>query len=132
MDGDKPHVANGGKNVVDSESIIVDVFKWSCCKRPLPQELMLSIGIPLPLQHVERGAWASLRAPRLIPRIPATFHQQQVPRNSVHQGLDRWFCRTIWNGRTSNGRKLVSGLLEKNMFLLGHIFFPQISLLEMC
>ncbi|XP_017256793.1 uncharacterized protein LOC108226362 [Daucus carota subsp. sativus] len=38
-------------NIAESESI--DLFRWSRCKKPLPQELMLSLGIPLPLENVE-------------------------------------------------------------------------------
>ncbi|CAH9104130.1 unnamed protein product [Cuscuta epithymum] len=45
---------NGDKNVVvDGENVIVDVFRWSRCKKPLPQKMMRSLGIPLPLDHVE-------------------------------------------------------------------------------
>ncbi|KAL5715760.1 hypothetical protein ACHQM5_017536 [Ranunculus cassubicifolius] len=32
---------------------LVDVFRWSCCKKPLPQKMMCSIGIPLPLDYIE-------------------------------------------------------------------------------
>ncbi|KAL2553337.1 Histone deacetylation protein Rxt3 [Forsythia ovata] len=46
-------LANGERSVVDGECTVVDVFRWARCKRPLPQKLMLSIGIPLPLDHVE-------------------------------------------------------------------------------
>ncbi|GLT41418.1 hypothetical protein SLA2020_154840 [Shorea laevis] len=42
---------NGEKN--DSDNTLVDVFHWSRCKKPLPQKVMRSIGIPLPLEHVE-------------------------------------------------------------------------------
>ncbi|PRQ44969.1 putative histone deacetylation protein Rxt3 [Rosa chinensis] len=45
------HSTNGERN--DSENIIVDVFRWSRCKTPLPQKVMRSVGIPLPLEHVE-------------------------------------------------------------------------------
>uniref|UniRef100_A0A1D1XYD6 Zinc finger CCCH domain-containing protein 13 n=1 Tax=Anthurium amnicola TaxID=1678845 RepID=A0A1D1XYD6_9ARAE len=31
----------------------IDVFRWSRCKKPLPQKAMLSFGIPLPIEHVE-------------------------------------------------------------------------------
>jgi len=44
------HPANGDK--ADSD-VMVDVFRWSRCKNPLPQKLMRTIGIPLPLEHVE-------------------------------------------------------------------------------
>ncbi|XP_068656418.1 uncharacterized protein [Aristolochia californica] len=40
------------RNHADRENII-DVFRWSRCKRPLPQNIMKSIGIPLPLDHLE-------------------------------------------------------------------------------
>ncbi|VFQ99418.1 unnamed protein product [Cuscuta campestris] len=45
---------SGEKNVVvDGENVVVDVFRWSRCKKPLPQKMMRSFGIPLPLDHVE-------------------------------------------------------------------------------
>ncbi|XP_022749421.1 uncharacterized protein LOC111298923 [Durio zibethinus] len=45
------HSSNGEKN--ESDNIMIDVFRWSRCKKPLPQKVMRSIGIPLPLEHVE-------------------------------------------------------------------------------
>ncbi|GAU28466.1 hypothetical protein TSUD_294690 [Trifolium subterraneum] len=45
------HSANGDKS--DSDTILIDVFRWSRCKKPLPQTLMRTVGIPLPLEHVE-------------------------------------------------------------------------------
>ncbi|KAL0379313.1 UNVERIFIED_CONTAM: hypothetical protein Sradi_3236800 [Sesamum radiatum] len=47
------HLTNGERNAVDGENTAVDTFRWSCCRRPLPQKIMQSIGIPLPLEHVE-------------------------------------------------------------------------------
>ncbi|KAL1569470.1 U1 small nuclear ribonucleoprotein 70 kDa-like [Salvia divinorum] len=47
------HSINGERSAVDGESTVVDVFRWSRCKRPLPQTSMQSIGIPLPVEHVE-------------------------------------------------------------------------------
>lgn len=47
------HSTNGERSAVDGESTVVDIFRWSRCKRPLPQKSMQSIGIPLPLEHVE-------------------------------------------------------------------------------
>ncbi|KAK4370950.1 hypothetical protein RND71_010425 [Anisodus tanguticus] len=41
------------KRMVKKMWWMVEVFKWSCCKKPLPQKLMRSVGIPLPLEHVE-------------------------------------------------------------------------------
>lgn len=46
-----PHSSNGEKN--DSDNILIDVFRWSRCKKPLPQKIMRSVGIPLPLEYVE-------------------------------------------------------------------------------
>ncbi|KAG5377162.1 hypothetical protein IGI04_041758 [Brassica rapa subsp. trilocularis] len=37
----------------DSDNSVIDVFRWSRCKKPLPQKLMRSIGFPLPPDHVE-------------------------------------------------------------------------------
>ncbi|KAL9324257.1 hypothetical protein ACSQ67_009114 [Phaseolus vulgaris] len=45
------HPTNGDK--ADSDHVMVDVFRWSRCKNPLPQKVMRLIGIPLPLEHVE-------------------------------------------------------------------------------
>jgi hypothetical protein len=45
------HSANGDKS--DSDTIMVDVFRWSRCKKPLPETLMRTVGIPLPLEYVE-------------------------------------------------------------------------------
>lgn len=42
------HSANG-----ECENVVVDGFRWSRCKTPLPQKVMRSVGIPLPLEHVE-------------------------------------------------------------------------------
>ncbi|XP_019452366.1 PREDICTED: uncharacterized protein LOC109354365 [Lupinus angustifolius] len=46
-----PHSENGEKN--DSNNVMIDAFRWSRCKKPLPQKVMRTIGIPLPLEHVE-------------------------------------------------------------------------------
>ncbi|KAL1536571.1 U1 small nuclear ribonucleoprotein 70 kDa [Salvia divinorum] len=46
------HSINGERSV-DGESTVVDIFRWSRCRRPLPHKSMQSIGIPLPLEHVE-------------------------------------------------------------------------------
>lgn len=68
MDVDKPptynvHMANGEKNGVNGENTMVDMFRFSRCKKPLPQKLMQSVGIPLPLEHVE--VYTSLLLPLL-------------------------------------------------------------------
>ncbi|KAL9233393.1 hypothetical protein vseg_008404 [Gypsophila vaccaria] len=44
---------NGDRSTADGDSMVVDMFRWSKCKKPLPQKVMRSIGIPLPLDHVE-------------------------------------------------------------------------------
>ncbi|XP_061369463.1 uncharacterized protein LOC133312306 [Gastrolobium bilobum] len=46
-----PHSANGEKN--DCYNVMIDAFRWSRCKKPLPQNVMRTIGIPLPPEHVE-------------------------------------------------------------------------------
>ncbi|XP_074585703.1 uncharacterized protein LOC141841428 [Curcuma longa] len=46
------HVPNGDRNSTERETVI-DVFKWSRCKTPLPEKLMRSAGIPLPGEHLE-------------------------------------------------------------------------------
>ena len=45
------HSANGGKN--DCDNVMIEAFRWSRCKKPLPQKVMRVVGIPLPLEHVE-------------------------------------------------------------------------------
>lgn len=45
------HSTNGDRNECDN--MVIDAFRWSRCKKPLPQKVMRSIGIPLPLEHVE-------------------------------------------------------------------------------
>ncbi|KAK1367199.1 hypothetical protein POM88_042760 [Heracleum sosnowskyi] len=52
------HYSNGTnaeKGSTECDNGRIDVFRWSRCKKPLPQQLMLSIGIPLPLENVEAG-----------------------------------------------------------------------------
>lgn len=46
-----PHSANGEK--YDCDNVMIDAFRWSRCKKPLPQKVMRTVGIPLPLEHVE-------------------------------------------------------------------------------
>lgn len=50
------HVQNGDRNSTDCENV-TDVFRWSRCKRIYPEKTMRSIGIPLPMEHVEVGGW---------------------------------------------------------------------------
>ncbi|XP_010521654.1 PREDICTED: zinc finger CCCH domain-containing protein 13 [Tarenaya hassleriana] len=45
------HMPNGEKT--DSDNVLVDVFRWSRCKKPLPQKVMRSIGVPLPPDHIQ-------------------------------------------------------------------------------
>ncbi|KAK9162092.1 hypothetical protein Syun_002994 [Stephania yunnanensis] len=47
------HGQNGERNTTDRDNVAADVFRWSRCKKPLPQKVMCSIGIPLPLEHLE-------------------------------------------------------------------------------
>ncbi|KAL6225580.1 hypothetical protein ACLB2K_004429 [Fragaria x ananassa] len=46
---------NGEKIIKASQlsQVHEDVFRWSRCKKPLPQKVTRSLGIPLPLEHVE-------------------------------------------------------------------------------
>ncbi|CAI9108858.1 OLC1v1008558C1 [Oldenlandia corymbosa var. corymbosa] len=47
------HSTNGERGCsVDTENV-VDAFRWSRCKKILPQSKMISVGIPLPPEHVE-------------------------------------------------------------------------------
>ena len=45
------HSSNGEKH--DGDNVMIDVFRWSRCKKPLPQKVMRTVGIPLPPEHVE-------------------------------------------------------------------------------
>ncbi|XP_042963543.1 zinc finger CCCH domain-containing protein 13-like isoform X2 [Carya illinoinensis] len=45
------HAANGERS--DYDNMAIDVFRWSRCKKPLPQKVMRSVGIPLPLEYLE-------------------------------------------------------------------------------
>ncbi|XP_039132050.1 uncharacterized protein LOC120268859 isoform X1 [Dioscorea cayenensis subsp. rotundata] len=45
------NVQTGDKN--HDRDIVTDVFRWSRCMIPLPQNLMHSVGIPLPVEHLE-------------------------------------------------------------------------------
>nr|XP_027078306.1 uncharacterized protein LOC113701740 isoform X1 [Coffea arabica] len=47
------HTSNGEKGLMDGENVVIDAFRWSRCKNLLRQTKMISIGIPLPLEHVE-------------------------------------------------------------------------------
>ncbi|KZV39805.1 hypothetical protein F511_28730 [Dorcoceras hygrometricum] len=47
------HHSNGERNALDCESTVVDIFRWSLCKRPLPQKIMQNMGIPLPIEFME-------------------------------------------------------------------------------
>ncbi|XP_071915193.1 uncharacterized protein [Coffea arabica] len=47
------HASNDEKGLVDGESVVIDAFRWSRCKNILHETKMISIGIPLPLEHVE-------------------------------------------------------------------------------
>lgn len=46
------YTQNGDKIATDRENI-VDVFRWSRCKKAMPEQIMRSIGIPLPMEHLE-------------------------------------------------------------------------------
>lgn len=46
------HSSNGERNDSDN-TIVIDVFRWSRCRKPFAQKVMHSIGIPLPLEYVE-------------------------------------------------------------------------------
>lgn len=49
-----PQSSNGEKtDKSDWESVMIDAFRWSRCKKPLPQKMMRTVGIPLPPEHVE-------------------------------------------------------------------------------
>ncbi|XP_048233090.1 zinc finger CCCH domain-containing protein 13 isoform X1 [Ricinus communis] len=45
------HFSNGEKS--ESDNILIDIFRWSRCKKPLPQKVMRSVGIPLSSEYVE-------------------------------------------------------------------------------
>ncbi|KAK2977701.1 hypothetical protein RJ640_026841 [Escallonia rubra] len=47
------HNSNGERNAMDIDSVMTDVFRWSRCKKPLPQKVMRSVGIPQSLEQLE-------------------------------------------------------------------------------
>ncbi|MCL7039629.1 hypothetical protein MKW94_018318 [Papaver nudicaule] len=47
------HASNGERSLVERETVVIDAFRWSRCKKILPQRVMRSIGIPLPPEHLE-------------------------------------------------------------------------------
>ncbi|KAK9735592.1 hypothetical protein RND81_04G214600 [Saponaria officinalis] len=51
--GNHQNHVNGDRSMADGDNMVVDMFRWSRCKKPLPQKVMRSIGIPLPSDHVE-------------------------------------------------------------------------------
>ncbi|MFS7988006.1 putative histone deacetylation protein Rxt3 [Helianthus anomalus] len=44
---------NNNNHNNNGNNSMMDVFRWSLCKKPLPQTLMRSIGIPLPPEHLK-------------------------------------------------------------------------------
>ncbi|KAK1426519.1 hypothetical protein QVD17_15193 [Tagetes erecta] len=44
---------NNNNNNNNNYNNMMDVFRWSLCKKPLPQTVMRSIGIPLPSEHLQ-------------------------------------------------------------------------------
>jgi hypothetical protein len=60
--GEKPRSVGPNSNASDiepeknrdmGEHELRDVFRWSRCKKAMPEMAMRSIGIPLPAEHVE-------------------------------------------------------------------------------
>lgn len=49
-DHDKPSTQHD-----HDQNNIIDVFRWSRCKKVLPQKIMKSVGIPSPIDEVEVG-----------------------------------------------------------------------------
>uniref|UniRef100_A0A251VNE4 Uncharacterized protein n=1 Tax=Helianthus annuus TaxID=4232 RepID=A0A251VNE4_HELAN len=45
--------SDNNNNNNNSNNNMMDVFRWSLCKKPLPQTLMCSIGIPLPPEYLK-------------------------------------------------------------------------------
>ncbi|KAJ4768662.1 zinc finger CCCH domain protein [Rhynchospora pubera] len=47
------HHTQNGTGSSEHKDEIVDTFRWSRCKKPLPDSAMRSIGVPLPPEHLE-------------------------------------------------------------------------------
>lgn len=45
--------SDNNNNSNNNSNNMMDVFRWSECKKPLPQTVMRSIGIPLPPEHLQ-------------------------------------------------------------------------------
>lgn len=108
------HLTNGDKT--DSDNSLIDVFRWSRCKKPLPQKLMRSIGIPLPADHIEVNIFS-----RFDTCLVNFFIKQLM---MMCYGFLEWnrCWRRILIGKMYSGHKLVFGLLEKSTHLLVFIF----------
>ena len=124
----QPHSSNGEKH--DSDNVLIDIFRWSRCKKPLPQKVMQSVGIPLPLEHDEVlhfnfftwnfSSYLDVKVWHIFTRILQKklilsacsyvflkfFPPSRLTATSVN--LNRYW-RRILTGRMCNGHKLVFG-----------------------
>ncbi|KAK6947073.1 Histone deacetylation protein Rxt3 [Dillenia turbinata] len=71
----------------ESESAIVDVFRWSRCNKPLPQTVMQSLGIPLPLDRVvileENIEWEDVEWSETGVMIAGKEYKERFQRNRL-------------------------------------------------
>lgn len=65
------HSQNGDRASMDHE--IRDVFRWSRCKKAMPESAMRSVGIPLPLDQLEVLSTLSV----LVIRLKKHFSGQE-------------------------------------------------------
>jgi hypothetical protein len=105
------HLQNGDRGATEHE--LRDVFRWSRCKKAMPEVAMRSIGIPLPAEQVEVVSLYS-KAHTILSfflhwRRRASFNFV------VCYPWHRRCCRTIWSGRTCSGRRPVSGFLGRSI-----------------
>lgn len=114
------HSQNGDR--ASSEHELRDLFRWSRCKKAMPESSMRSIGIPLPADQLEVTS-CFLTLKWWIIRI----QKPQFSHGFLVTSTQRRCCRIIWNGRMCSGRRLVFGLLERNILSPECISYHQTS-----
>ena len=120
------HSTNGERN--DCDNTMIDVFRWSRCKKPLPQKVMRSFGIPLPIEHIEvliRNFKTRLLFVTQIIRHSAisSYFVICILLNGILFCLNNRYWRRILTGKMCSGHKQVFGLLGKNIRSLGCISY---------
>lgn len=121
IDGDNN---NNNSNTSNNYNNMMDVFRWSLCKKPLPQTVMRSIGIPLPPDHLQVIFHSALFHSIRFYSITCSSSCISFLCNTEEiECLDR-FWKKILIGKISNGHRLVFGYQERSILFRGFIFYP--------